>query len=150
MPKLFGHDVSDETYELNRHLEAAPQQPKSATRQQLDAELKRNFARQFEATWRLCGGPALETEHKFDTVMGWRADYLHRPTMTLIELEGGAWTGGRHVRGKGFIEDCFKYNEAAIHGYRLFRIGTGMATAHYLERIIKQLEEWTNDATLSG
>jgi len=139
MPKLFGQDVSDETYELNKHLEAAPKQPKSDARQRLDAELKRKFARTFEDAWRLCGGPELEKEHYFDPERQWRADYLHRPTMTLIELEGGAWTNGRHVRGQGFINDCLKYNRAGILGYRLVRIPTGYATTTYLSQIIEEL-----------
>lgn len=116
-------------------------QPKTQTRQDLDAELRQRFARQFEAQWQLCDGPALEKEHYFHPERQWRSDYLHRPTMTLIELEGGAYSNGRHTRGKGFIEDIFKYNAATMLGYRVVRIGTGMATEHYLRQIITWMIE---------
>lgn len=140
MPILFGNEVSDHTYELNRHLLTQPKEPKTQARKDIDAEMRQLFARQFEATWALLDGPALEPEHYFDTERRWHSDYLHRPTMTLIELEGGVHSGGRHVRGKGFVEDCFKYNRATMLGYVVIRIATGMATAHYLQQIIDWLQ----------
>ena len=97
MPILFGKEVSDHTYELNRHLLTQPKEPKTQARKDIDAEMRQLFARQFEATWALLDGPALEPEHYFDTERRWHSDYLHRPTMTLIELEGGVHSGGRHV-----------------------------------------------------
>jgi hypothetical protein len=140
MPSLLGVEVSDHTYELNRHLLEKPKQPKTQTRKDLDAELKKQFAATFESTWKLLGGPELETEHYFHPTRQWHSDYLHRPTMTLIELEGGAFSGGRHTRGKGFVEDALKYNTATLLGYRVIRIATGMATPSYLETLIKQIQ----------
>lgn len=137
---LFGKEVSPDVYEANRHLLAQPKQPKTQARKDLDAETRQLFARQFEATWALLGGPALEKEVRFDPDRQWRADYLHRPTMTLIELDGGVYNKGRHTRGAGFVEDCFKLNSAALHGYGVIRIATGMATAHYLQQIIDWLQ----------
>lgn len=39
-----------------------------------------------------------------------------------IEIEGGIWTGGRHVNPKGFINDMFKYNQGTARGWRIIRI----------------------------
>lgn len=51
----------------------------------------------------------------------WRFD-LACPSLKLaVELEGGAWTGGRHTRGKGFLEDMQKYNAAVLAGWKLLR-----------------------------
>lgn len=136
MPQLFGAEVSPDTYELNKHMLTPAKVDKTDARKQLEAEMKQQFARQFEAQWALLGGPALEKEHYFNPDRKWHSDYLHRPTMTLIELEGGAYSGGRHTRPKGFIEDIFKYNSATMLGYRVIRVGTGMVTAHYLQQII--------------
>jgi hypothetical protein len=33
------------------------------------------------------------------------------------EVEGGVWTCGRHVRGRGYEGDCEKYSEAALRGW---------------------------------
>lgn len=139
MPNLFGVEVSPDVYEANKHLTDHPKDPKTQARKDLDAELRQQFAHTFEATWRLLGGPDLEREFQFCPERQWRADY--RVGNVLIELEGGAYSSGRHTRGKGFIEDCFKYNMATLMGYRLIRIGTGMATANYLQQIIDCLRE---------
>lgn len=137
MPNLFGVEVSQDVYEANCHLMQAAKEPKTDTRKDLDAELRQQFARNFEAQWRLLDGPPLEKEYCFCPDRQWRSDY--RVGQWLIELEGGVHSGGRHTRAKGFIEDCFKYNMAAMLGYRVLRIATGMATAHYLEQIIKEV-----------
>ncbi len=137
MPNLFGVEVSEDVYQANRHLLQAANEPKTPQRKDLDAELRQQFARSFEAQWRLLDGPELEKEYRFCPGREWRADY--RIGQWLIELEGGVFSGGRHTRAKGFVEDCFKYNAAAMLGYRVIRIGTGMATAHYLEQIIKEV-----------
>ena len=67
-------------------------------------------------------------EFQFNPARKWRADYyfeVHGPRYTfcryLLEIEGGAFTQGRHTRGKGFIADMEKYNMAAILGYRVLR-----------------------------
>ena len=140
MPILFGREVSQDVYDDNQHQVEKPKEAKTQARKDIDAEMRNQFAATFEATWRLLGGPELETEHVFHPERKWRADYLHRPSMTIIELEGGVYSKGRHTRAGGFIEDCFKYNAATMLNYRLIRIGTGMATAHYLQQIIDYLE----------
>lgn len=141
MPSLFGNEVSDHTFELNRHLVAQPKPPKTKARAELDAEAKKQFARSFEATWRLLGGPELEREYQFCPDRKWRADYYCKmPTGNfLIELDGGVWTGGRHTRGGGYIADCMKINTAVLLGYRVIRIPTGMATPDYLESLINAM-----------
>jgi len=34
-----------------------------------------------------------------------------------VELHGGTWTGGRHVRGDGFADDREKVNAAQLAGW---------------------------------
>ncbi len=36
------------------------------------------------------------------------------------------WTGGRHIRGSGFVKDIEKYNEAAIANWKVIRVTTKM------------------------
>jgi len=39
-----------------------------------------------------------------------------------LEIEGGTWVNGRHIRALGFERDCEKYNTAAIKGWKLIRV----------------------------
>lgn len=137
MPQLFGVECSHDVYEANKHMLAQPKEEKTPARKDLDAELRKQFALQFEAQWCLLGGPELEPEFRFCPERQWRADY--RCGQWLIELDGGVYSKGRHTRGPGFVEDCFKLNAAAMLGYRVIRIATGMANADYLRKIIKEV-----------
>ncbi len=69
-------------------------------------------------------GAVCMTEYRFHPVRRWRADYCINPVTDkiIVEVEGGAWTRGRHTRGAGFIDDMDKYNEATRLGYRVIRV----------------------------
>lgn len=76
--------------------------------------------------WRQLGGPPMMRELRFAPPRRWRLDFAHPQAMVAIEAEGGVWSGGRHVRGKGFEDDCAKYNHAATLGWLVFRVTAGM------------------------
>lgn len=61
-------------------------------------------------------------ELQFHPKRKWRFDYAIPEIKVAIEVEGGVWTQGRHTRGKGFIGDMEKYNQAVILGWRLIRV----------------------------
>ena len=60
-------------------------------------------------------------EFQFAKPRRWRADFAFPDAMLLVEIEGGAWSNGRHTRGSGFIGDMEKYNAAAMLGYFVLR-----------------------------
>jgi hypothetical protein len=64
----------------------------------------------------------LTKEYKFCPTRKWRFDLANKEHKIAVEIEGGAFTNGRHTRGVGFINDMEKYNEAAILGWVVFRI----------------------------
>lgn len=66
--------------------------------------------------------PGYVTEHQFLPPRKWRFDYCWPAQRIALEIEGGAWTGGRHTRPKGFIRDLEKYNAAALAGWLLLRV----------------------------
>lgn len=61
-------------------------------------------------------------EFYFTTDRKWRFDYCMPECKIAIEVEGGAWTRGRHTRPQGFIADMEKYNRAVADGWKLIRV----------------------------
>jgi hypothetical protein len=67
--------------------------------------------------------------------------------MIALEIEGGVWVKGRHVSPAGFIEDCRKYAEATLLGWKVFRlpsdwIETGEAL-RYAEMAVNGKSDWS-------
>lgn len=60
-------------------------------------------------------------EYQFHPTRRWRFDYAIPAHKIAVEVEGGVWTGGRHIRPQGFLGDIEKYNTATIMGWRVFR-----------------------------
>jgi hypothetical protein len=61
-------------------------------------------------------------EATFHESRKWRIDFLWPLQRVGLEIEGGIFSRGRHVRPAGFIGDCEKYNAATLAGYRIYRI----------------------------
>ncbi|EOQ63927.1 hypothetical protein F935_01557 [Acinetobacter calcoaceticus ANC 3811] len=78
-------------------------------------------------------------EYKFHPKRKWRADFLIMGTKILVEVEGGIWSGGRHTRGKGYLGDMEKYNEAAMMGFTVLRFSTEQVKAGVAIKQIEQL-----------
>ena len=81
--------------------------------------------------------PGVVAEYKFHPERGFKFDYCWPDKMIALEIEGGIWgkqckickkwlQGGRHVRGKGYENDCEKYSEAAVLGWRIIRATPAM------------------------
>jgi very-short-patch-repair endonuclease len=87
-------------------------------------------------------------EFEFHPSRKWRADFTIEPILparVLVEVEGGAWTGGRHVTGSGFNKDLEKYNTAAELGYTVLRFSTAMvndgSALAQIQRVLASKEE---------
>jgi very-short-patch-repair endonuclease len=85
------------------------------------------FAVQLRAT----GAPAPEREYRFAPPRRWRFDFAWRFARLAVEIEGGAWTRGRHTRGDGFTRDLEKYNEAVLAGWRVLRFTAAHVRSGY-------------------
>jgi very-short-patch-repair endonuclease len=75
---------------------------------------------------RFAGLPEPSTEVVFAPPRKWRWDLAWVDERLACEVEGGVYSGGRHVRGKGFEEDARKYTIGVILGWRVIRVTTSM------------------------
>ena len=70
--------------------------------------------------------PGVVREYKFHDTRKWRLDYAWPMcpccgNKIAMEIEGGIWIDGDHVRGKRYESDCEKYSWAAVLGWRVIR-----------------------------
>jgi hypothetical protein len=61
------------------------------------------------------------TEYRFHGIRQWRFDYAWPTEHIALEVEGGVFSGGRHIQGAGFRADMEKYNAAAELDWRVLR-----------------------------
>lgn len=82
---------------------------------------------------KLCDG--WETEIKFHPKRKWRFDWANEELMVAIEYEGVFGGKSRHTNLTGYTNDCEKYNNAQILGWKVLRY-----TAANYEQIQKDIE----------
>ena len=86
-------------------------------------------------------------EYRFHPVRRWRFDWAFvSPNKIGLEVEGGIWTGGRHVRGAGFLKDIEKYNAAAVLGWRVLRVTPRTLCSPQTFALLKRALDFTPDA----
>lgn len=67
-----------------------------------------------------------EREYRFNSARRFRFDFAIVDHKIAVEIEGGTWGAGRHVRGAGYRRDCEKYNSAACLGWTVLRYTSDM------------------------
>jgi hypothetical protein len=76
-------------------------------------------------------------EFRFHPTRRWRFDWAWPSQKVALEIEGGAWTRGRHTRGKGFVRDMEKYNQAVLLGWRVLRVTPKQVTSGEAGRLVR-------------
>mgnify|MGYP000920256544 CR=1 FL=1 len=133
-------DVRAELHAAYRLVDARAGKPAGGAAPSEHEEQAGNLAAQFEYLWQVRQGPELVREYRFHHLRKWRFDYYHEPTKTGIELEGGLYSGGRHTRAAGYQGDIEKYNDAAMRGITVLRLGTGQVDHQHVAEIIEYVK----------
>lgn len=86
-----------------------------------------------------------DVEHRFHPTRRWRFDFAFPALRLGVEVEGGLYSRGRHVRPAGYEADLEKYNAAALAGWMVLRfspaqVRSGQA-ASMIEEAVKQLRQ---------
>ena len=66
-------------------------------------------------------GPGIRKRLRAAGLKDWRFDFAWPSLRIAVEIEGGIWVRGAHVRGEKFTDDCEKYNFATLLGWKVYR-----------------------------
>lgn len=95
------------------------------------------------------GLPEPFTEYRFWPGRLHRFDFAWPQVKVAVELEGGTFSRGRsrHTTGIGHHNDCTKYNQALMFGWRVLKL-----TAKHLEDIeyLRQVFGWIRDELMNS
>lgn len=84
----------------------------------------------------------MEQEYIFHPEVNWRFDFCWPERLVALEVQGGVFTGGRHARPSGMIEDMRKFSEAAILGWRLILVSAlEIRNGDALDRVKRALSD---------
>lgn len=68
-------------------------------------------------------------DHPYQHTRDFRCDFAWPVPRLIVEVEGGTYTGGRHVTGKGFERDAEKYARLTLDGWTVLRVTRLMVTS---------------------
>jgi len=63
-----------------------------------------------------------QAEYRFHPTRKWRLDFAWPSQRVAMEIDGGAFIGGRHMRGTGWLKDAEKRRELAAMGWKLLPV----------------------------
>ena len=87
--------------------------------------------------WAASGIAPPVPEFRFHPSRKWRTDFAWPEQKLAVEIEGGVYIRGRHVRPVGFTKDMEKYNALAEAGWRLLRYKPGEIDFLQIKRVLE-------------
>jgi very-short-patch-repair endonuclease len=92
--------------------------------------------KEFWAKWQLLHGPELVGQHRFHPTRRWRFDFAHLGSKVAVEIQGGIWSHGAHVRGGQYQRDRAKIVTAQELGWIVYELTPQQITCEWIERIV--------------
>jgi len=78
-------------------------------------------------------------EFRFHSKRRFRLDYYFPSVRLGVELEGGVWIKGGHIRPSGFVKDMIKYNLLTEAGIFLLRYEPKRIDYYQIKRVYEKL-----------
>jgi very-short-patch-repair endonuclease len=113
-------------------------QQRTPAQKQLASLKRTSLEDAFLKSIRMAGLPEPMREHRFAFPCRWRFDFAWLGERLAVEVEGGTWIQGGHVRGKPYEENCRKYNEAVLINWRVLRFTTDMVRSLEAASVVKK------------
>ena len=88
--------------------------------------------------WLKSKGIEYVLEHKFHPSRKWRADIAIPSLNVLVEFEGIISSKSRHTTVTGFTNDCEKYNQAQLAGWKVLSY-TVLNKSQFFDDIVSML-----------
>ncbi len=92
------------------------------------------------------GLPLPAREYRFHPKRRWRFDFAWPLYKVAVEVDGGIYSRGRHVRGYGFERDAEKGNGAVLNGWLVLhftprQVKSGIAIRQ-IQELIRKSAAW--------
>lgn len=117
---------------------------KTEAHKQWERAQREALENRFVDLWALQGGAPLERQFAFHPERKFRADFYHAPSKSLIEIDGGLWTGGAHNHASTYGYQQERDRLARALGYEVYRLGTGF-TEEDVRRVRTLINERESD-----
>lgn len=117
---------------------SSPSKPKKMRPKRTPKPKASHLEDKFLSLWQSAGGLPLIREYRPIPGRKFRADFALPQKHLLIEIEGGAWTGGRHVRPMGFLRDAEKYWLCWVYEWTVIRLTAPLLTPENVAMIVKR------------
>lgn len=109
-------------------------------------EKKERWERLFDRQLQALNMPPCAAEYRFHKTRRWRFDRAWPDYQFAVEIDGLTRRGGRHQTIKGINDDCEKYAEAMLLGWRVLRVTQTMVktgkAAQYAHSILSRMFSW--------
>lgn len=69
----------------------------------------------------------------------YRFDFAWPILKVAVEIDGGTYIGGAHVRGKGYERDCKKNNLAQVEGWVVLRADRNMVKTAEFAKLVRKM-----------
>jgi hypothetical protein len=81
-------------------------------------------------------------EFRFHPTRKWRWDICWPEQKIAIEVQGGLFQAGRHIRGAGYLNDMEKWTEGTLLGWRMIWVSPmDLCMVRTTDRVKRLLEE---------
>jgi hypothetical protein len=96
---------------------------------------------EFCETWKWYGYPPPIREYRMPGLDGeeFRYDLAWPMQKLAVEIHGGTYTGGRHVRGRGFAVDRKKMNSAQLQGWMVLEVPSEQVAKKQINKTIEMV-----------